>query len=422
MKNIEITKEQILLANTTIFEKWLDEELVRKMAKPASNLEILKVILLNGQRNSEEVELLTVGCQPMDDVSISNGEKMSVVSTISTKSNSRPARWAQGIAGFQMALKSLGVNTKLFLSLSDIQLLAQKIDSPQNADLVDVERIEDNVTRITAMINDNGGNVTPFSHSQTLMHGCKAQDLETLIKILLPQWQGERLTHILNDNSVDPLAAALYDADPSILPVQLLGGAPSNLIWLDMMSDLAEQDNLLLQKSIARNLPITPLIAPVSNGGNWSAAGEPVTKFRNKMEFVSLLLGLESFDFENREQWLVRIQNTISDDILIGFLSSVGIDMDISDTASRSNSIRVLESIVFGDASFNISKVKEVPFSENRLKNLIAQTNNISAKQALIQINQGVVKVNGNVVQDMNFIPQPNDVITIGRKTTIRII
>ena len=124
MKNIEITKEQILLANTTIFEKWLDEELVRKMAKPASNLEILKVILLNGQRNSEEVELLTVGCQPMDDVSISNGEKMSVVSTISTKSNSRPARWAQGIAGFQMALKSLGVNTKLFLSLSDIQLLA----------------------------------------------------------------------------------------------------------------------------------------------------------------------------------------------------------------------------------------------------------------------------------------------------------
>jgi hypothetical protein len=422
MNKIELNREQLEIANSLIFDKWFEEELLPKMVKPASNTDVLKSIFLEAQRSNSEVPILTVGCQPMDDVATSKGQTMSVVSVLSQRSNSRPFRWAQGFAGLQTALQSFGIKSKLFLSLSDMELLAQRIDNPEDADLVDTDKMKRNVSTLVDLINSDGGNVVPFSHSEALMRGCSVTDIRSLISALLPQWNGERLTHTTSEDTTEPLPTALYDADPSILPHQLFGSTPSNLIWLDMMSDLATQDHLQLKDSISRNLPNSPLIAPVTNGGNWSAAGEPVTIFRNKAELICLLLGVETEGVQKREELLERIQNTLPDVTLLGFLSSLGINnLLISDLKTREFAIRSLETIIFGDTTFTISKMEEVEFTESRLKSLISQVGGVNSNQAFIQINQGNVKVNGVEVRDLNFIPQRGDTITVGRKLKFKI-
>ena len=231
-------------------------------------------------------------------------------------------------------------------------------------------------------------------------------------------------THPLrsDEDITEPLPNALYEADPRILPTQLFGEIPNNLVWLDMMSDLATQDHIQLKESITNNLPITPLIAPVSNGGNWNSAGEPITRFLNKAELISALLGIDLSLVRNRQVWLERVQNTVKDEDLQNFLASLGKDVEVKDMPTRVTAIRELEMLVFGKSEFSLGKDLEITFDETNLKNLIAQAQSVTNKQAFIQIQNGNVKINGNVVNDIHTIPQQGDVVTIGKKVRIEIV
>lgn len=422
MKENQINPEILKFANRQVFDRWIQEELLPNMAKPTTSIDNLKSILSEALDTEEEVPFITVGCQAMDTVAVGDGQAMSIVTGFGKRTNSRSLRWAQGIAGFQRALLSFGVRSRVFLTLSDIQLLAQQIDNPENADLVDKEIMQENINFMVGVIERHGGNVTPFTHSTLLMRGCGVCSMQELISVLLPEWEGEKLTHTTTGDTTEPLPTALYNADPTLLPTQLLGETTNDLVWLDMMSDLATTDHDQLKASIERSLPNTPLISPTANGGNWSAAGEPVSSFRSKIEFVAALLGIDISDLEDRQAQVLRIQNNVSDKVLVEFLSTLGIEASINDLVTRETTIQSLELVVFGDSQFSIEQIPEVEFNNSRIKDLIMEVGNVHGKQAVIQLGQGIVKVNGNVITDLNFVPQNGDNIAVGRKLKFKLI
>ncbi|KKQ11207.1 MAG: hypothetical protein US24_C0037G0001 [candidate division WS6 bacterium GW2011_GWC2_36_7] len=406
--------EELLLA------RWIDQELIPKMVKEPTNENRLQDILLSAREKQTAIPIVSVGCQPIAEVAGNNEQIIGIASELSTKDTARPTKWAKGIASFQKALSSFSIHSHIFLSLSDIELLAQTIDNPEEKDMVDSTRIQENIETLTQLIQKNGGNASSFSHSECLIHSAEVKDLNSLIQKLLPNWKGEKLTHTLEGDGTEDLPNALYDADPVLLPRILISKEEqSALIWLDMMSDLATQDHLQLRNSIIRNLPHTPLVSPVSNGGKWDAAPDPVTRFRDRFEFINLLLDIDNFNGKDRTDWLERVQNTVTDTTITHFLNSLGIEGNVFDMDSRIRAIRLTEFL--GDSTFSLNKTKEFEADGTRLKNIIANITGVSAKQVFIQLNEGSIKVNGEKVSDINFVPQPGDMINVGKKTVIQV-
>ena len=417
-----IEKDPMESVEEILLTRWIDHELIPKMVKEPTNENRLQDILLSAREEQSTIPIISVGCQPIAEVAGNNGKIIGIASELSTKDTARPAKWAKGIASFQKALNSFGVHSHIFLSLSDIELLAQTIDNPEEKAMVDSTRIQENIETLTQLIQKNGGNASSFSHSECLIHSAGVKDLNSLIQKLLPNWQGEKLTHTVEGDETEDLPNALYDADPVLLPRMLIPKeAQSSLVWLDMMSDLATQDHLQLRNSIVRNLPNTPLVSPVSNGGKWDAAPDPVTGFRDRFEFINLLLDIDNFDSRDRTAWLERIQNTVPDISVTHFLNSLGIEGNVFDMGSRIRAIRLIELIAFGNSTFSLNKTKEFKSDGTRLKNIVANMTGVAAKQVFVQLNEGSIKVNGEKVSDMNFIPQSGDVISVGKKTVIQV-
>lgn len=418
-----IEKDTIETVEILLFNRWIEEELIPKMAKEPTNIDRLRDILFSSKEQRSTIPIITVGCQPIADVSGSNGQIIGIPSKLDTRDSSRPLRWAKGIASLQSSLKSFGISTHIFLSLSDMELLAQTLDFPEDRSLIDSDQMNQNIEILTDLINTHGGNVSSFSHSLTLANSIGVKDLNTLVSKILPNWKGELLTHTVEGDGTEELPNALYDVDPVLLPNALIvEEEKESLIWLDMMSDLATQDHLQLKNSISKNLPDTPLISPVRNGGNWSACGEPPTVFRNRFEFINSCLRVNNFNGSDREEWLSRIQNSVKDETLEVFLNGLGIEGEIVDMSSRINAVKLVEFITFGSTKFNLNKVKEIEFNGIRLKDVISQATRVSTQQVFAQLKQGSVFVNGEIASDINFVPQTGDIIKIGKKTTIKIV
>jgi len=418
-----IEKDPMESVEELLLTRWIDQELIPKMVKDPTNESRLQDILLSAREKQSPIPIISVGCQPIAEVAGNNGQIVGIASELSTKETARPTKWAKGIASLQKALNSFGVHSHIFLSLSDIELLAQTIDNPEEKEMVDSTRIHENIETLTQLIQRNGGDASSFSHSECLIHSAGVRDLNSLILKLLPNWKGEKLTHTVDGDETEELPNALYDADPVLLPKMIIPKEDhASLIWLDMMSDLATQDHLQLRNSIVRNLPNTPLVSPVSNGGKWDAAPDPVTGFRDRFEFINLLLGIDNFNGKDRTDWLERVQNTVTDTMITHFLNSLGIKGNVFDMDSRIRAIRLTELIVFGDSTFSLNKTKVFEADGTRLKNIVANITGVAAKQVFVQLSQGSIKVNGERVSDMNFVPQPGDVINVGKKTVIQII
>ncbi len=417
-----IEKDPMESVEKILLTRWIDQELIPKMVKEPTNESRLQDILLSAREVQNTIPIISVGCQPIAEVAGNNEQIIGIASELSTKDTARPSKWAKGMASFQKALNSFGVHSHIFLSLSDIELLAQTIDNPEEKEMIDSLRINENIETLTQLIQKNGGNTTSFSHSECLIRSAEVKDLNSLILKLLPNWKGEKLTHTVEGDGTEDLPNALYDADPALLPRMLISKEEQpSLIWLDMMSDLATQDHLQLRNSIIRNLPNTPLVSPTSNGGKWDAAPDPVTRFRDRFEFINLLLDIDDFNGKDRGSWLERVQNAVPDVTITHFLNSLGIEGNVFDMDSRIRAIRLTELIVFGDSTFSLNKTKEFKTDGTRLKNIVANITGVSAKQVFIQLNEGSIKVNGEKISDMNFVPQPGDVINVGKKTVIKI-
>ena len=300
-----IEKDPMESVEELLLTRWIDQELIPKMVKEPTNGNRLRDILLSAREEHNIIPIISVGCQPIAEVAGNNEQIIGIASELSTKDTARPAKWAKGMASFQKALESFQIHSHIFLSLSDIELLAQTIDNPEEKDMVDSTRIQENTETLTQLIQKNSGDASSFCHSECLTHSAGVKDLNSLIQKLLPNWKGEKLTHTLEGDGTEDLPNALYDADPVLLPKMLIQEeAQSSLIWLDMMSDLATQDHLQLRNSIVRNLPNTPLVSPVSNGGKWDAAPDPVTRCRDRFEFINLLLDIDNFNGKDRTDWL----------------------------------------------------------------------------------------------------------------------
>ncbi|HCC67757.1 TPA: hypothetical protein DEP90_00905 [Patescibacteria group bacterium] len=408
--SIEVVQQRLL-------SLWVENDLLPKMAKESTNKENLHDILIFAKESKSKIPIITVGCQPMSEVAGMDGTTVSIVPRLDSRKNKRPARWADGITSFQQAMESFGISSHIFLSLSDMELLAQTIDNPQNKEFINTQRMDENMSLLVKMINEKGGSVSSFVHSKALGKMIGADDVEGVVKSMLPNWKGEKLTHTTNEDSTEPLPTALYDADPRLLPNFLLEEDEKRLlIWLDMMSDLATKDHQQLRDSINRNLSNTPLISPATNGGKWDAAGEPVIEFKNKQQFMAQLLGMGDLSIESKREWLVRLNNTVHDEDLVRLLGVLGIEVQIDSMESRVNAVRLIEEITFGSSDFTLRRVKEIQFEELRLKNLVANLGGFSSKQAFILITEGKVKIDGEVVEDINFVPQRGNTVTVGKK------
>ncbi|HAM37500.1 TPA: hypothetical protein DCP42_02180, partial [Patescibacteria group bacterium] len=111
--------EELLLA------RWIDQELIPKMVKEPTNENRLQDILLSAREKQTAIPIVSVGCQPIAEVAGNNEQIIGIASELSTKDTARPTKWAKGIASFQKALSSFSIHSHIFLSLSDIELLAQ---------------------------------------------------------------------------------------------------------------------------------------------------------------------------------------------------------------------------------------------------------------------------------------------------------
>jgi hypothetical protein len=423
MKTIEISAEQIKSANDLLFERWVEVELLPKMAKENHNQGAFNQILTVAQQTGETIPIICVGCQPMEDVAGIDGKPVSVVSAFDLRESSRAVRWAKGFAIFQKALLSFGIKTHLNFSLSDMELMAQIIDKPQNSEMIDIERIKNNIQIIQTIIERNGGNSTAFIHSELLGRASGAKDIRELVSIMLPNWKGEFLTHTIEGDGVEPLPTALYDADPMLLPSQLLNREQEEmLVWLDMMSDLATEDHKLLLESIHRNRPGTALIAPVKNGGNWSSAGEPIIQFQSRIEFISRQLGLEFNEFVSTEDWLEKVKSCVHEDDLHRLLNFCGISNLEKSTSGREKAIRILEAIAFGSNTFQLNSIKQIEFKGERIKNLLAGVTGTNSGHIFNLMKTGNVRVNDVVISDINFVPNIGDVVMVGKKVRVQIV
>ncbi|HVX92662.1 MAG TPA: hypothetical protein VHA74_00945 [Candidatus Dojkabacteria bacterium] len=90
---------------------------------------------------------------------------------------------------------------------------------------------------------------------------------------------------------------------------------------------------------------------------------------------------------------------------------------------SKNAAIKLVESLVFGNESFNNAKVvREIVNNGQSIKTLIADITGQSNSHIFQLIKDGGIKVNGNTISNHTFVPEIGDEISVGKKLKLKIV
>lgn len=415
MENLKINE-----AENALFLKWIQEEVLNDTVAPTINEDHLIEMLLKGREENEGIVGLAVGCQQFAEVSGDEGEAVNMVMPLNNRSGSRADRFAIGIASLQKALDSWGVHFHLVMTMSDMEGNAF-IHNHQSKGLFEKEKVQSVMQQssqeMAKLIKQHGGSVDMFSHIKVLMEGMDARNFAEVVKRMTFS-QGS----FPNEIDIHEMLWELYETDPIFLVNWVQQNFTDNIVWLDLMSPLAGEHRVKLQGEIQHNYSDMPILALLSNSGKWETPPDAHREFTSRVAFVSDILGMKASP-QDRPNWLRELMSK-SDDLLIGFLSSLGISIAISGINEKNLAIKTIELLAFGDNQMAIAglEVQEVIINDGEtLKALLARVTNQKSSHIFNLACQGQIRVNGEIISPAQLSGGVLDVISvqIGKKVNL---
>lgn len=287
------------------FEKHLLQQWVLRIGQnqtselrdPIINGDRFVELLLQAQEEQRELVFVAIGCQDWIKIDSSDSNQVMGMGKLSL-SNKRVSRFVDEVADFSKALSSFKIKHRICFSLSDIEALLHMELGNMGATIVNHDRqlLIDNVFLLANAIQEKGGIIQPFIHSELLLEITQAHSLREFQTIIA----GENPTYrAFLDNE--------YPFDLQNTPLALMKSENTGPIWLDIQSFNFRDEVDSFADAARKVAPDMPLLSIFPNAGNWKGGQKPKGTFPPREELLASLIGLDMTP-DNLDQWVAKLR------------------------------------------------------------------------------------------------------------------
>jgi len=412
----KIESRDLQEAEQLLFRIWLDQEILNDVISPTINQENFKDILVESRHLNGKVVGLAPGCQQFAEVSGDNGLAVNTVKELDTSIGSRADRFAQALSLFQQAFLSWGIEFKIFMTMSDMEGNAF-IHNHKSQGMFQESRIKQimnsSLREMSSLVSKHGGNIEMFSHIEALKELLNVDDFSEVLRSI-----GFISGDFSRDVDIHKMLWRLYETDPIILIQWLKQKTLDPIVWFDLMSPLAGEHRIKLQKEIIKNHPNMPILSLIRNAGKWETPSEAHQIFLGKERFISNILGISS-DPNDRNLWIREVMSK-DDDILERFLRELGLNVNIIDVESKNKAIGILERLTFGQQSLKTEgiQLEEILLpKQTNIKEALSDKLNKSRSHIFNLIKSGAITINEERLSSNIIQVNQGDILQVGKKT-----
>jgi hypothetical protein len=321
-----LSPENLHRSQRQLLESWLhrvDSSCVKPVQNPGGAIELLHQAKITGQALS----FVAIGCADWQDWSDGH-EKVWHIGKINSD-NKRARRFAEEVAQWQNSLSSLGINSVINFSLSNVEIL-DPIGSNLDSRLDDPEIAAGNVgssnQEMAHLLRAAGANIRQFDHFQI--------------------WQ--RLAQPTRARNSLEFLDSLIRFDFSVTAPLLVDPNEVGPIWLDIQSFAFKESSHLFRLLASEAAPDLPLITPFRNSGNWHARPETKNTFPDIFELLNREFGFKPA--QSQSEWKEKALK-IPDSATLAALRALGVTNLVTDDnwEKRKEAIEALALIAFNN-------------------------------------------------------------------------
>lgn len=333
---IEVTRDDKKFAQRRL-RRVFSSHIINNSVASAMKTDRLEELLSEAADSQEPLELIAIGCQDWIKPSWGDPKKDRLIGPLN-RDKPRARRFAQEVASFQHALKTLRIETRIHFSISNIEarlhlalgnmgLVIHNVDARKN--------IDESTEKLSMLISEAEGCVETFDHMETVRQITGAASDKQLQETIAKK----------SNPSMREFLDALYAFDLSELPNHLCSRENPGPMWVDIQSMGFADDVISFRKTAEILAPELPVVSPFKNSGNWHSSVDSLTLFPTKIKLLSQLFALPPM---RSEAELVNRLQRRPDRILQQGLAALGKEnISINDRRSQLDAIHAISLLAF---------------------------------------------------------------------------